>query len=336
MRVIKAYWHGLVGALLVSPALAWGPQGHQMVGAITDTLIAGTHAATEVKNILGAEKLRTASLWADCAKAVTRDAAGAFHYVVNARFPECAPFQTAAGKRSMVDFVKRNWDACHPAADQEDCHRQYHYADVAIERNGYARSEVGTSDHDIVSAVNATITVLQGGTAAAPFDLASKKVALRALAHYIGDLHQPLHVGAIYLDAMGHEVDPDTTGLDPASKTQGGNKLMDGSHKLHGEWDDIPPSLTIANFRAAAVAAAKRVPAPAGAISDWAGQWASDSVVASHTAFQGLTFGAENTGPHTWPVTEPANYGAVRERLQRDQLVNAGAHFAQLLKAIFP
>lgn len=337
MKAVKHCLSVIVGVLLVSPALAFGPAGHQTVGAIADTLIAGTHAGIEVKKILGAgATLMTAALWADCAKGVKKNAAGVFHFIVNSRFSECTPFQTAAGKRAMVTFVKRNFDACRPAADQEDCHRQYHYADVAIERDQYARTKVGTSDHDIVSAVNAAVTVLQGGTAPVPFSLISKKEALRVLAHYIGDLHQPLHVGAIYLDAAGHEVDPDVSGLDPASKTQGGNKLMDGPRKLHGEWDDIPSTLAVGQFRAAGVAAARLVTASTGPVAGWAEQWATDTVVVSHTAFQGLTFGVENMGSKTWPVVEPVGYATVRAGVQKEQLVKAGARFAQLLEAIFP
>ncbi len=337
MRVIKLSLSILIGMAAMSPASAWNQQGHQTVGAIADALLAGTNAKKEVKKILGpTATLKTATLWADCAKGVKKNSAGAFHFVVSARFPECTPFQTPAGKRAMVAFVKRNWDGCHPAADEEHCHNQYHYADVAIERNGYARTEVGTSDHDIVSAVNAAVAVLQGSAAPAPFDITSKKVALRLLAHYIGDLHQPLHVGAIYLSATGAEVDPDTVGLDPASKNQGGNKLMDGSRRLHGEWDDIPDSLKLPQFKSAGVTAAKLVAPTTGLVSGWAEQWATDTVVASHTAFQGLTFGAEDMGAHTWPVTEPAGYAAVRASVQQEQLVKAGAHFAQLLKAIFP
>lgn len=34
------------------------------------------------------------------------------------------------------------------------------------------------------------------------------------IAHFVGDLHQPLHVGAVYLHANGVVVDPDAVGLD--------------------------------------------------------------------------------------------------------------------------
>ena len=272
-----------------SVAHAWGPAGHQTVGAIADKLIVGTNAAKAVKRILGTQKLQTAALWADCAKGVTETPP--YHYVVSTRFPECVPFQTAAGKRAMVNYVMRNVDACHPTAREEVCHKQYHYADVAIERDSYVRTDVGTSDHDVVSAIGAAIKVLQGGMAPPPFSFTSMKEALRVLAHYVGDVHQPLHVGAIYLDTAGHEVDPDIAGLDPSTITQGGNRLIDGGIKLHSEWDAIPANLSVSHFKSTGAAQAKLVPVTPGLVFDWPAAWATDTVLASHTAFQGLAFG---------------------------------------------
>ena len=334
---MKTYIQILMAATCLSAStatFAWGAPGHQTVGSIADSLLVGTHAAKAVKSILGNEKLKTAALWADCAKGVTEKPP--LKYVVNARFPECKPFETATGEAQMVDFVTRNLSACTPAPGDESCHRQYHFADVAIERNAYTRSEIGTSDHDIVSAINAAIAVLQGGPSPSPISFTSKREALRALAHYVGDIHQPLHVAAIYLDASGHQVDPDAGTFDPATKTLGGNKILDGGKDFHTtQWDAIPANLTPAKFKGG-VAQAKLVPATPGPIEQWAAAWASDTVLVSHTAFSGLTFGAENTSNGTWPLTEPAGYGAAKASLQKKQLVKAGARLAELLQAMFP
>jgi hypothetical protein len=320
------------------PVFAWGQQGHQTVGAIADLLLRGTHAGTRVKTILGSDgTLQTAALWADCAKGTMEKPP--YRYVVNSRYPECAPFQSAAGQRAMVAYVKRNLTACHPTAAQESCHRQYHYADVAIERDAYAKGDVGTSDHDIVSAIGAAVTVLEGGTAPAPFSIKTKKEALRLLAHWVGDVHQPLHVGAVYLDAHGRLLDPDREGLVPDSATAGGNLIKDGSSGLHGEWDTIPAAFEAPAFAGEGVTLAHAIPRTAGAVDTWPATWASETVTASHQAFQGLAFGAEvNPGTKTrnWPVTEPADYVAQRAALQKDQLVKAGARLAQILEGIWP
>lgn len=334
---MKAWILVLVTSPLVfgsATTFAWGAPGHETVGSIADSLLVGTHAATAIKGILGSETLETAAVWADCAKGVTETPP--LKYVVNSKYAECKPFETAAGEAQMVDFVTRNLSACKPAAGDESCHRQYHYADVAIERSTYSRSDIGTSDHDIVSAINAAIAVLQGGTSPSPISFTSKQEALRVLVHYVGDLHQPLHVGAIYLNKSGHEVDPDAGTYDPATKTQGGNKILDHGKDFHTSgWDAIPASLTVGKFKTG-VAQAKKVKPTPGSIDQWAAAWASDTVVASHAAFSGLTFAAENSSNGTWAVTEPAGYSAKRTALQKKQLVKAGARLAQVLEAIFP
>ena len=67
------------------------------------------------------------------------------------------------------------------------------------------------------------------------------------LAHYVGDIHQPLHVGAEYFNQAGQAVDPDKN--QPGTEDEGGNTLMlklirgtpeEMAHpglKLHAFWD---------------------------------------------------------------------------------------------------
>jgi hypothetical protein len=50
-------------------ALAFGSQGHEVVGAIADKLLRPP-AAAKVKTLLGNMPLRRAATWADCAKNV--------------------------------------------------------------------------------------------------------------------------------------------------------------------------------------------------------------------------------------------------------------------------
>ena len=340
-RLYLGVFLGILALALARPrtAGAWGHQGHETIGAIADTLLIGTHAETAVAKILGTEKLATAALWADCAKGVSDSAP--YAYRLNARYPECDPFQQSAeGREAMEDYVRRNATSCHSAMAEEVCHKAYHYTDVAIEHDTYSPSEVGTSDHDVVSAINAAIAKLRGKAVPAPFSFGTNQEALRVLAHLVGDIHQPLHVGAIYLDAAGREVDPDGGTFDPASRTRGGNLLIHGrGRKLHAEWDSIPRRLHGPQFLADAVAEAGLVPSTPGPVSDWARAWAGETLKVSREAFAGLSFGAEeNTGTlqSRWPVTEPAGYAGRRAALQKQELVRAGARLAQLLEAVFP
>jgi len=145
----------------------------------------------------------------------------------------------------------------------------------------------------------AAVAVLQGGTAPAPFDIASKKEALRVLAHYIGDVHQPLHVGAIYLNASGTEVDPDHTTFDPATKTRGGNQLVIGPRdQLHHEWDSIPDDLKMPQFKSEGVTAARAVAVTSGVVDTWPVQWATESVLATASPpVRSISFTTSKAGP---------------------------------------
>jgi hypothetical protein len=225
---------------------------------------------------------------------------------------------------------------------------------VAIQKDEYDRRHVGTSDHDVVSAINACITVLQDWPtpspgpqdrpAPAPFSIKDKKEALFLLAHFVGDLHQPLHVGAIYLDSKGMRVDPDATGLDPNTETQGGNAIKDGDRNLHSEWDEIPEAWGLVPD-AAMLDYAKGVPVTRGPIRGWAAIWASESVKQAQAAFpKDLTFSfvpkdAEFPGsPPHWNVhfaDKPA-YDRDAEKIKRAQLAKGGARLAQILNAIWP
>src|SRR5207237_10029763 len=88
--------------------------------------------------------------------------------------------------------------------------------------------------------------VLKGETAEDNPRKITKSVAVILLAHYVADIHQPLHVGAEYFDQHGGVADPDKDKL--ALGDEGGNtftlELSDepqrrrGIHKqkLNGYW----------------------------------------------------------------------------------------------------
>src|SRR5438105_12463181 len=311
MRAVKRAVISLC-ALATVPALAFGPEGHMAVGAIADELLKGTHAATELRIILGSN-LRTASVWADCAKGVNETT---FKYGGVGKYPECAIYEkTAASKHLMEDYVQRNVGNCAMTPGAEACHRQYHYADVAIQRPTYKFGEIGTSDHDVVAAINAMIAVLQGKPAPAPFHIADKKEALRLLTHYVGDIHQPLHVGAVYVDAQGNVVDPDQGSFDPITETTGGNDLLldrSGTVKkprnLHHEWDTVRGTVINMPVPAAVVTKAKQVQPSAGPMESWAPLWATESVLASQVAYTGLTYQPLDNKAKHYFISLPAGY----------------------------
>lgn len=322
--------------LLCASAQAFGPHGHQTVGGIADQLLAGTPTARQLRSLLGSN-LQTAAVWADCAKGVGQVKAGApLAYDGSGPYPECDYYENPASQAAMEDFVRRNAKSCYSNSSDEVCrHKSYHYTDVSPLRDRYATGLAGTSDHDIVSAIDACVRVLQGRKSPAPFDIRGKKEAVRLLAHYLGDMHQPLHVVSIYLDKAGREVDPDAGLFDPKTTTKGGNLIDDGSSKLHSEWDGIPGRLAVGLLAGEGAAAARLLPATPGPIDGWPEAWASDTLRSGKAALTVLRFGPQGSDGR-WPATHPASYSKDREALQRQQIVKAGARLAELLRALLP
>jgi hypothetical protein len=112
-------------------------------------------------------------------------------------------------------------------------------------RASFTRQNV---DLGIVHMIPFCIQVLEGRVPEQNERRITKAVALILLAHYVADIHQPLHVGAEYFDRQGRVVDPNE---DPSALgDEGGNtftlELNDepprrrGIHrkKLHGFWDN--------------------------------------------------------------------------------------------------
>ena len=335
---------GLLAAGLMvvfaTEAFAWGPDGHQAVGAIADTLLEGHAAQARVRAILREIRLEQAAVWADCAKGVSSPDGVTFTYHSDERqFPECAPF--ARDGAAFERYVSRNWKQCGGAKGREMCHHRYHYADISTRRDRYDAGAVGAREYDVVHAIGAAMAVLQGQPAPPPFAL-DEREALLLLAHLVGDIHQPLHVEAVYLDARGRAVDPDAVGYRAANDTIGGNAIFDGHERFHHEWDAIPIRLGVQgqgfdNL----VAHARTIGASTGDASAWPAAWASDTIHAGHAAFAGLRFTGHPVprgAPPEWMVsgTRAFGYPSRAEDLKAAQLAKAGARLAQLLQTLWP
>jgi len=323
---------------LPQQALAWGHQGHMVVGALADQLLT-ERARAGLQADLGLA-LEQAAPWADCVKNVAFGPKG-FAYAADERWPSpaCTRFETHDGVRAMRDYVARNWDAC---GQRVDCHKTYHFTDVAYQHLRYRADYVGVNGHDLVHAIRGAVAMLQGKPVPAPFSIASRAEALLLLAHFVGDLHQPLHVGALYLDADAQPVDPDAKGMaaDAVFATRGGNSLELGSSNLHAMWDDIPDTLRSSSIPPAMLQDAQALRASRAKPERWVDAWAQDSLAASREVFVGVHFSPASLqkGARVWQASfdDEAGYRTRRERLQIRQLTKAGARLAQLVNALYP
>ncbi len=208
--------HCLFALLYPVAASAWGYQGHKVVGSIADRLLK-PNAKEQVRRLLGSGlDLRKVAPWADCARSVQRQADGTFKYIVDPEHLDyevpCTPFSSEAERAAIVDYVSRNWSTCTYQPDlnrpPQGCLNLFHFENIAIQRDRYDRNSKGTNERDLVAVIGAAIAVLADKPPSPLFSL-TRREALFLLAHFVGDLHQPLHVGTVYLDDDGKLVDPD-------------------------------------------------------------------------------------------------------------------------------
>jgi hypothetical protein len=218
---------------------AYGPLGHEIVGAIADERLANTPTATKVRALLDGLTLEKAGVIADEIKGWDKkgvDDPRSFHY---------------SAHRDIDKQLRDFWRANPPTLGMNPgvpSHHWFHYTDVpVVPDQRYRDGHAGRSKWDVVHMIPFCIQVLQGRVPEQNERRITKPVALILLAHYVADIHQPLHVGAEYFDQHGQVVDPDKD--KSALADEGGNtftlELSDepprrrGVHKkkFHGFWD---------------------------------------------------------------------------------------------------
>ncbi|MGZ3184480.1 MAG: S1/P1 nuclease [Telluria sp.] len=290
----------LAGAFAAQDAAAWGGDGHKAVGAIADKLLKGTAAQKAIAQILlPGETLESVANWPDCVKG---------NY--------CGP-QTP----EMIAYVQAN-----------PKHSEYHYTDVPFQVQHYHDGAVGTADDDIVQTLKQCIAALQGKTddASNPHHF-TKRQALILLVHMTGDIHQPLHVGAAYVDKDGKITLPTTKAqLDNTTvfDSRGGNNFLLNDEKMnalaaaaqippgdpvpvvegkpkaltkpfHTYWDVTAVDYafrrssvkTPEQFAQAMIDKKPQVAMNTGDLATWPVQWADDSLEVSKFAFKDVVPG---------------------------------------------
>ena len=334
-----------LAALLPGPAAAWSANGHEVVGGIADQLIAGTNTGKRVRAILGGS-LMNAAIWADCAKSVKRvQGVWAFDATDIWMPKDCAQFASDPNNKALIAFVSRSATSCALAAVHPTCgHKAHHFTDVSVAKSHYDPALPGTHQIDLVHAIGATVAVVKSGQASAksapPFNISGQREALRLLAHYIGDLHQPLHVGSIYLSNSGQPLDPATQADADGHDNGGGNKLMIEGNNLHHHWDTITPAMKTRLLASANVAAARALPAATGQADTWVLAWTNETLQVARQTYAPLKFGAKGAGgvkADEWLATATApDSPQTRAAVQAEQITKAGARLARLLTELLP
>lgn len=209
---------------------SFGARGHRLIGAIADRRLANSKNEAlkkKLAQLLDGMTLERVATLPDSIKAWDQSS-DSFQLIGHPKIED-----------QLRAFVNAN-----PAAGRPS-HHEFHFTDVPVFGNEkYADGKVGRSDFDIVHMIPFCIRVLKGQEPEPNKRAITKTVAVILLAHYLGDIHQPLHVGAEYFDDHGQPVEP--TAVKPGYGDQGGNrlnlflqekKLSVGN--LHGFWDNV-------------------------------------------------------------------------------------------------
>lgn len=292
---------------------AFGEAGHRIVGRLAEIHLANSRALREARKILRPhETLADASVWPDTIKDPIYE-----------------------------DSDTPMFRLTHPE------HDVYHYTNLPFQVDRYAPSVPGARSTDLVQTIRLCIRVLRGtSTSFAPGE------ALRMLAHLVGDVHQPMHVGNGFVTASGPLRFLAPSGPSGWRPTLGGNALVYGPQdrfNLHSYWDAHIVNLAmrtddVETFTARVLKEEPAAPGwtPAGDADGWAEQWAAEALLVARQAYGGIEL-LEYIGPdemrrtaHRWRIQQPPGYDDRNRPIVRTQLAKGGYRLAAVLRAIWP
>jgi S1/P1 nuclease len=361
MRKVVFGTLAVVGAVVAtaSPAFAWDYPGHRMVGAIADTVLEQHYTKTydKVKDLLAKKD--------EQGKVIeTRSLAQV------AVFPDCAKndsirFCGRAPSDEEQNYVERNPN-----------HGKYHYTDVPLKRPKYESDIAGTNNTDVVHMINYIVRQLRAKDPKDKPKLRDVSLtdteAVWLLAHLVGDIHQPLHVGAAYFDKKTCKtlVDPnDVPGgtvntveafggndilLKPDDKNPGSKLIAAPALNLHLFWDGTAVAAAMRSDNLAsseqdyARFLASTLPAGWETVGDpltgdpatLAAKWATEILPAATDAHGPMAITKDESDPTgtkcKWNMILDPGYETRARDLARNQLRKAGFRLAAILVAIFP
>jgi hypothetical protein len=270
----------LTVCLLTVNGYAYGPRGHQLVGAIADRRLAKNETvAGKVNDLLDGLTLERVSTLPDEIKS------------------------RKCGTKPSGNRISRELQAFVNANCGSPSHNEFHFTNIPVFGDeDYDDGEVGRGKFDIVQMIPFSIRVLKGDEPETNGRAITKTIAVILITHYLGDIHQPLHVGAEFFDAEGNPFEPTVQNRGFAS--QGGNKLIlftffkgkkTSAGKFHSYWDGQTVENAFGNQTNSKVARKLANKEPenwelSGEIESWAEQLANGILPVAREAHQRLEY----------------------------------------------
>ena len=332
-------------------ALGYGSRGHALVGAIADKRLEQNQTvAQKVSDLLGGLTLEQVANLPDFIKS----------------WDDCT-FNKHPGKKAVTNKRRINRELraflnANPCSSQR-FHRNFHFTDVPVMGNEkYADGHVGNvfgigrDRFDIVQMITYCVRVLKGEIKAKNKRAITKAVAIVLLAHYLGDIHQPLHVGAQFFTRKnGKGVPFEPSKGNKGFADQGGNKLtlltLDGTKlgkNLHNFWDELAVDEAFDGTSDADTAEQLAAQEPSdwqlsGDAETWAEQMADDILPLAREAHDRLSFEKINIvttmreiqgGNAIEKNTSGDSYKSWAGGVVKQQIQKGGWRLAALLEAV--
>src|SRR4051812_43531062 len=334
------------GALLAMTATvsAWDYPGHRMVGAIADFVLSSRHpeAYKKIQDLIVGKDANGNKLVRTISQVATS--------------PDCA-------KANNVPYCGRT-----PSDEEKDYfannkhNSDYHFTDVPIQQTRYVADSPGTGKNDAVQMINYAIAQLRGKSPQKEDVKLTDTQALWLLAHLVGDIHQPLHVGSIYFDKATCKQIKDPTvsgGMESVASTIGGNAVLlaalapdpaaPPADNFHLFWDStaVNNAMQAAGWPGAeqdfARLLASKAPSnwqTAGEVETWAEQWVADIMPVARAAHDKLKIEFKKRDPAhhdacVWQTQLSPGYSKWASQQAREKIQKAGFRLAALLNEIF-
>jgi hypothetical protein len=205
---------------------------------VADRRLASDPVAATIREMLDGLTLEEAATLPDQIKGWDKTAPGKPHAF---RMPDHPDIQ-----KQLEAFWRANPPTGNDPVNKPN-HHWFHYTDIPVHQfQNHETGHVGQPKWDVVNMIAFCVKVLKGTEPEDNERKITKPVAVILLSHYVGDIHQPLHVGAAYFDKDGKAINPDRQSGVKFFDDEGGNKVLltltDASHhehteKLHGYWD---------------------------------------------------------------------------------------------------
>jgi S1/P1 Nuclease len=298
--------------------LLWNFERHQLIAAAAESQMTNETAKAAVGALLerlNARTLAEVAVWAD------RITSGR---PKNDNHPETIAFfeNEANHNNAPWHFVNFPYES-----GSYDCERL----------NEFCRED------DVVHITRECIRVFAAGSTRF-----SRANALRLLIHFVGDLHQPLHVGCSFvIDPDGDTKltgDPDVTRRYNLESDKGGNRLLvdlPGRPRLHSYWDSgfenktLPEDdivrLTPDSVEELRISGQRTKQILDTSPETWPAQWASQSLRVAAGAYSQLSV-KQRIGSRyllNWPGED--EYRKVNDPVVNRQMADAAARLAALL-----